>query len=128
VAATLDRTAQARAASVLSQLQGGADFAVLAAQASDDADKINGGQYADIAISESSANVPSAVVRALEKLQVGQTSEVIQAGKTLEIVKLTGNANGKMQASHISIKITDISEYVKEYAKAHPTHKYIKVE
>jgi hypothetical protein len=68
------------------------------------------------------------VVRELEKLQVGQTSGVIQAGKTLEIVKLTGNAGGKMQAAHISIKITDIATYVSEYTKAHPTHKYIKVD
>lgn len=128
VATALDKTAQAKAASVLAQLQGGADFGALAGQVSEADDHANGGQYADTAISESSTNVPPAVVRALEKMQVGQTSDVIQAGKTLEIVKLTGNTNGKMQASHISFKITDIAEYVKEYAKAHPTHKYIKVD
>jgi len=128
VATTLDTGAQAKATNVLAQLQGGADFATLAAQYSSDADKANGGQYADTAISESSTDIPPAVVRALEKLQVGQTSDVIKAGKTLEIVKLTGNANGKMQASHISIKVTDIAEYVNQYAKVHPTHRYIKVD
>jgi hypothetical protein len=127
VATTLDTGAQAKAANVLSQLQGGADFGALAAQYSSDADKANGGQYTDTAISESSTDIPPAVVRALEKLQVGQTSDVVKAGNTLEIVKLTGNANGKMQASHISIKVTDISEYVNQYAKVHPTHRYIKV-
>jgi hypothetical protein len=128
VAATLDTAAQARAASVLSQLQGGADFGALVTQYSDDLDKANGGQYADIAISEASTDVPPAVVRELEKLQVGQTGTVvIQAGKSLEIVKLTGSTSGKMQAAHISIKLTDISSYVAQYAKVHPTHKYIKV-
>jgi parvulin-like peptidyl-prolyl isomerase len=127
VAATLDTAANARANSVLSQLQGGADFAALAAQYSDAEDKANGGQYANTAISESSTDISPAVVRALEKLQVGQTSVVVQAGDTLEIVKLTGSANGKMQAAHISFKLTNISVYIAQYAKAHPTHRYIKV-
>jgi hypothetical protein len=127
VSATLDTAAQSRAQSVLSQLQGGSDFATLVTQYSDAADKANGGQYGNGNISEASTDVPPAVVRELEKLQVGQTSGVIQAGNTLEIVKLTGTNNGKMQAAHISISLTPIQSYVDQYAKVHPTHKYIKV-
>jgi hypothetical protein len=126
VAATLDTAAQAKAASVLSQVQGAADFASLVNQYSD-GDKTNGGQYADQSISEASTDVPPTVVRELEKLQVGQTSGVIQAGKTLEIVKLTGNVNGKMQAAHISFKVTDIAQYVAQYEKAHHVHRFIRV-
>jgi len=128
VSATMDTAAQSRAANVLSQLQGGADFTALVTQYSDAADKANAGQYADTSISEASTDVPPAVVRALEKLQVGQTSTVVQAGNSLEIVKLTGNANGKMQAAHISFKLTDIATYVAQYTKAHAVHKYIKVD
>jgi hypothetical protein len=128
VATTLDTGAQAKALNILSQLQAGGDFATLAAQHSDDADKANGGQYADTAISEASTDIPPAVVQGLEKLQVGQISTIIKAGNTLEIVKLIGNANGKMQAAHISIKVTDISKYVDQYAKVHPTHRYIKLD
>jgi parvulin-like peptidyl-prolyl isomerase len=127
VAATLDTGAQARAADALTQLQGGADFATLVTQYSDAADKTNGGLYGNGAISEASTDVPPAVVRELEKLQVGQTSAVIQAGNTLEIVKLIGTANGKMQAAHISFSITPITTYVEQYTQAHPTHYYIKV-
>jgi hypothetical protein len=128
VAATLDTAAQAKAKAALVQVQGGADFAAMVNQYSDAVDKANGGQYGDASISEASTDVPPAVVRALEKLQVGQTSGVIQAGNTLEIVKLTGAAAGKMQAAHISINVTPIQTYVDQYAKVHPTHHYIKVQ
>jgi hypothetical protein len=61
-------------------------------------------------------------------MQVGQVSEVIDAGTTLEIVKLLGNSGGKMQAAHISFNLTPISVYVAQYAKAHPQHVYIHVD
>jgi hypothetical protein len=128
VSATLDTAAQAKANAALDMLQKGSDFGQVVAVYSDAVDKANGGQYADTNISESSTDIPPAVVRELEKLHVGQTSGVIQAGNTLEIVKLTGNANGKMQAAHISIKLTPIQTYVDQYVKAHPTHHYIKVD
>jgi len=128
VAAKLDTATQARAASVLAQLKGGADFTTLATQYSDASDKSNGGQYADTAITAASTDVPSAVVRQLQTMQVGQVSGVIEAGSTLEIVKLVANNNGKMQAAHISFNVTPISTYVAQYEKAHPAHTYLKVE
>jgi len=128
VAATLDTAAQAKAASVLSQLQGGADFNALVAQYSDAADKSNSdGQYFNGAITSASTDVPPEVVRQLQTMQVGQVSPVIQAGGTLEIVKLTGNADGKLQAQHISFNLTNISKYVATYENAHPRHVYISI-
>jgi len=127
VAAKLDTTTEARAASVLKQVQGGADFATLSQQYSDNSDKAGGGQYADTAITMASTDVPAAVVRQLQVMQVGQVSGVIEAGTTLEIVKLTASNNGKMQASHISFNLTPISTYVARYEKIHPSHAYIKV-
>jgi hypothetical protein len=128
VAAKLDTAAQTRAADVLAQLKGGADFATLAGQDSDAPDKSNGGQYTDTAITAASTDVPSAVVRQLQTMQVGQVSGVIEAGNTLEIVKLLANNNGKLQAAHISFNITPISTYVSHYEKSHPSHVYLKVE
>lgn len=128
VAAKLDTATQARAASVLGQLQSGADFAALVTQNSDAADKANGGQYADGAITAASTDVPPAVVRQLLKMKVGQTYGVIQAGQTLEIVKLLGSSDGKMQAAHISFSLTPIDTYVNQYKKTHPTHTYMKVD
>lgn len=128
VSAKLDTGTQARAASVLAQLQAGADFATLASQNSDAADKANGGQYANTAISAASTDVPPAVVRQLQSMQVGQVSGVVEAGTTLEIVKLTGTANGKLQASHISFNLTPIAVFVAGYQKAHPAHMFVKVQ
>lgn len=128
VAAKLDTATQTRAAGVLAQLKGGADFATLAAQDSDASDKTNGGQYADGAITAASTDVPPAVVRQLQTMQVGQVSSVIEAGNTLEIVKLLANNNGKLQAAHISFNITPIGIYVSQYEKSHPSHTYIKVD
>lgn len=128
VAAKLDTATQARASAVLKQLVAGSDFATLAAQNSDAADKSNSGTYADGTITAASTDVPPAVVRQLQTMQTGQVSGVIQAGVTLEIVKLLSNNDGKMQAAHISFNLTPIDVYVSQYAQKHPSHAYIKVE
>ncbi len=127
--AKLDTSTQARAASALAQVQSGGDFGTLATQLSDDvATKATAGQYPNVAITSSSTDVPPAVVAALQKLQVGQTSGVVQAGSTLEIVKLLANDGGKLKAAHISFKLSDISIYLAPLEKAHPSHAYIKVQ
>ncbi|HSX31606.1 MAG TPA: peptidylprolyl isomerase [Candidatus Saccharimonadales bacterium] len=130
VAATLDTGAQLRANNVAAQVEAGADFGTLAAQNSDDAaTKDNGGQYANTAITAASTDVPPAVVRQLENMQVGEVSGVIQAGGTLEIVKLVARtADGKMTAAHISFSVTPIQIYVAQYQKTHPRHIYIKLQ
>lgn len=127
VASAMDTAAHAKAQAALAAVQAGGDFTGMVATYSDAADKANAGQYADQSISEASTDIPPAVVRALEKLQVGQVSGVIEAGKTLEIVKLTGAANGKMQAAHISINLTPIDTFIAQYQRAHPVHHYISV-
>jgi hypothetical protein len=127
VAAKLDTATQARAEAALKQIEGGTNFATVAAQDSDASDKANGGQYADTSITAASTDVPPAVVRQLQAMQVGQVSGIIEAGNTLEIVKLLANNGGKMEAAHISFNITPISTYVAQYEKAHPSHTYIKL-
>lgn len=128
VAAVLDSAAQAKAQAALVQLQGGADFATLAKQVSEDtATKDSGGEYADKSITAASTDVPPAVVQALQNLQVGQYSSVIQSGSTLEIVKLLDNTDGKMKAAHISFTVRDISDFISPLKKANPPHYYIQV-
>lgn len=129
VATKLDTATQAKAANVLSQLQGGADFAAVAkANSQSVSDKDNGGQYANTAITDATTDVPPAVVRQLKAMQVNQVSDVIQAGNTLEIVKLLASDNGKLKAAHISFNITPIDKPVSDYQKTHPQHVYIKVD
>ncbi|HSX16363.1 MAG TPA: peptidylprolyl isomerase [Candidatus Saccharimonadales bacterium] len=126
VAAKLDTDARARADAVLAQLVAGGDFTTLAADNSDDAStKANGGQYANTAITSASADVPSAVVRQLKGMQVGQVSGVIQAGGAFEIVKLIANSNGKLTAAHIAVNINSVDTYVSGFAKKHPSHVFI---
>jgi len=127
VAAKLDTNAQSRAAGALKQIEDGATFSTVSSQDSDASDKANGGQYADTSITAASTDVPSAVVRQLQTMQVGQVSGVIEAGNTLEVVKLLANNGGKMQAAHVSINVTPIATYVAQYEKTHPSHMYIKV-
>lgn len=126
VAAKLDTATQSHAASVLQQAKSGADFTTLAQQNSDASDKANNGQYGDTTITSASTDVPAAVVTALQHMQVGQVSDVIEAGNTLEIVKLTANNNGKLTAQHISFNVQPIDKFVSDYKKTHPQHTYIK--
>lgn len=129
VADTLDKAANQKAQAVLVQAQGGTDFAALAAQNSDDiATKASGGQYANTAITLASTDIPPQVVHRLFTMQVGQVEGVIQAGDTLEVVKLLANDNGKLKAAHISFHVTPIDKIVSEYQKIHPRHVYIKVD
>jgi hypothetical protein len=128
VAAALDTTAQAKANAALVQLKKGTAFATLAGKVSEDGDtKAKGGEYANQAITSASTDVPPAVVRALQKLKPGQYSTVIQAGSTLEIVKLLENNDGKMKAAHISFNVRDISDFIAPLEKANPPHYYISV-
>ncbi len=129
VATTLDTAAQTRAKDALTQVQGGADFATVAAAKSEDAStKANGGQYVNTAITLASTDVPPAVVHQLLKMKVGEVSGVVATGSSLEIVKLLANDNGKLKAAHISFTVTPIEKVVADYQKAHARHVYIKVQ
>jgi len=128
VATKMDTKAQAKAANILAQANSGTDFATLATASSDALDKANGGQYPNQAITSASTDVPPAVVRELQKMGPNQISSVIEAGNTLEIVKLLSYDNGKMKAAHISVNITPIDHYVSDYKKSHAQHVFIKVD
>ena len=125
VVSTLDTDTHARADNVLSQLQSGGDFAKLAADNSDDAaTKGNGGQY-PFPVARTNRDVPPQVVDALFKLQPGQTSSVIDAGYTLEIVKVVQVNGDKVQGAHISFAFKGINAYLDPLKQQSTTHKYI---
>lgn len=125
VASHLDSATTARANNALAELQQGKDFAALAAEASDDAaTKANGGQYGAL-IAKSNRDVPPQVVDALFKLQPGQTSEIINTGYTLEIVKVIKVEADKVQAAHISFGIKGINEYLKPLKEEKKAREFI---
>lgn len=128
VAAKLDTAATSKAQTVLSQAQGGGDFAALAKQYSDDvATKDNGGQYNDAAITVSSNEVPPQVVMALKSMRPNDISSVIVVGNSLEIVKLLSTENNTYKAAHIQIRLKDIRTFTDPLAKAQPPKRFIRV-
>lgn len=127
VASQLDMATHARAANALAALAEGKDFAVLAGEVSDDAaTKGAGGQYG-APIAKSNRDVPPQVVDALFKLQPGQTSEVINTGYTLEIVKVIQVAEDKVTGAHISFQLTDIEQYIKPLKEEKKARRFISV-
>jgi coenzyme F420-reducing hydrogenase alpha subunit len=112
VVSKLDTEAHDRAKGYASQLQGGADFAELAKQHSDDeATKANGGEYG-FTIERSNRDLQPKAIDELFKLQPGQTSGVIETPTGLEIVKVIENTNGKIRAAHIVVNFKPVSAYI----------------
>lgn len=127
VVAALDTSTDNKAAAALKQLQGGADFATVAGQVSDDLDtKGNGGQYSGL-IDPNDRDVPPQVSQELFKLRPGQVSGIINTGYTLEIVKVLDKQGNKVHAAHIQFNYQDISTYTKPLQDKNPAHKYIKL-
>ncbi len=127
VASQLDAATHVRATNALAAINEWKDFAVVAAEASDDAStKANGGVYG-MQISRSNRDVPPQVVDALFKLQPGQISPVIDTGYTLEIVKLVQMNGDKAQAAHISFQLKDIETYIKPLREQSKPIRLIKV-
>ncbi len=127
VVAKLDTPTTARAEAALKQLQGGAVFATLASQVSDDTNtKANGGQYTT-AIAANDPNLAPAITEALLKLKPGQTSGIVNSGYTLEILKITDVSGSTVHAAHIQFTFQLINTYTKPLHAKEPVHEYIKI-
>ncbi len=127
VVAKLDTIANTRAQDVLKQLKGGADFAALAGQASDDsATKGSGGQY-PAAISLNDNAIPPVITAELFNLKPGQTSGIIDSGYSLDIVKLLDRSGNNLHAAHIQFNLRNITDYTKSLEAKQPPRYYIKV-
>lgn len=121
--ATADRARQAEA-----RLQGGMDFAKLAAEVSDDAaNKASGGEYGFL-IDRSNRELAPRVVDTLFRLQPNQVSGIIDTGYSLEIVKVISTTNDKLRAAHLSFNYRPVNEFVKPLAEKNPPSRYIPVD
>jgi parvulin-like peptidyl-prolyl isomerase len=127
VVAKLDTATNARAQAALKQLVAGANFATFAGQVSDDAStKAAGGQYAN-AITINDSSIPPIITQALFSLKPGQTSTIINAGYTLEILKVISQTGDSLQAAHIQFTFQPITDYTKPLQAKEPVHQYIKL-
>lgn len=121
----LDTYTQQKAQEVLGKIAAGQDFAQLAQQYSQDKNTAaNGGDYG-FDITKTDRDISPAVVNELFKMQVNQTSGIINTGNTLEIVKLKEKTGDQVKAAHISFVFKDIDTYVKPLEKKEKTAKYI---
>lgn len=126
VVAKLDTADTKRANDALVQIKAGTDFTNLAKQISDDqATKPNGGDYG-FGITKTNPNIAPGVIEALFKLKPGEVSGVINAGTTLEIVKVTSNDGTAVTAQHISLNLQDINVYINQLKAKKPAHAYVK--
>jgi len=126
VVAKLDTTSQSRAKGALRQLMSGTDFATLASQASDDpATKANGGQYPN-AITTNDSQIPPIISAELFKLQPSQTSNIINPGYSLDIVKVIDKTGNSLHAAHIQFNFQPITAYTQPLQAKEPAHTYIK--
>ncbi len=122
----LDTVTSARARAALQQLKGGADFATLAGQLSDDlSTKANGGQYPN-PITARDLDIPPVLTAEIFKLKPGQISDIVNTGYALEIVKIIDANANTVHAAHIQFTFKDINTYVKPLQTSNPLHLYIK--
>jgi len=112
VVSTLDTETHEQAKQVYERLQQGEDFATLAKQFSDDTTtRDNGGDYG-VAISQSDRDLPASVIDALFRLKPGETSQIINTGASLEIIKLSQQEGTKVRAAHITFAFKSINDYI----------------
>jgi hypothetical protein len=127
VVAKLDTATNTRAQAALTQLKGGADFATLATQLSDDpATKAAAGQY-PTALTLSDRQVPPVITAELFKLAPGQVSGIVNSGYSLDILKVLDKTAGSLHAAHIQFNLQPINTYVKPLSVTEPPHYYISV-
>jgi parvulin-like peptidyl-prolyl isomerase len=124
---TLDTSTHQRAQAVLTELQGGADFATVAQQSSDDTTtKGNGGQLGFL-VSKNNQDLAPQTVNQLFNMQPGQLSGIINIGTGLEIVKVLSVQNGQIQAAHILFNFQPISTYLNPIKNQENPHTYVSV-
>lgn len=127
VLATLDRDTKGRAEAALAELRAGADFAAVAGKYSDDvASKENGGEFGFL-IDKTNRDIPAQTVDALFKLDAGETSEIINIGYGLEIVKVLENNGDKIRAAHIVFNFKDISTFINDLKEKEKTRLFIRL-
>ncbi len=127
VVANLDTGTADKARAALAAIQNGTDFGVVAKQYSDDlATRDSNGEY-NFLIDHNNRDVPPKVVDELYKLQPNQTSQIIDTGYTLEIVKVLSVSEGKIRAAHISKNYQNITNFTKPLMDKAAPKKYIKV-
>lgn len=125
VVSTLDTDTHVQAQQALAKVKAGGDFTEIAKQHSKDQNTAPAGGDYGITITRSSREVPIQIVNQLFKMNAGQTSEIINTGVALEIVKLKEMNGTEAKAAHIAFPFKDIETYLKPLRDKEKPRQYI---
>jgi parvulin-like peptidyl-prolyl isomerase len=114
-----DDAAKAKAEDVRHRLLAGEPFARLAAEVSEDASKANGGLFGPIKSDE----IAPALETILEKLKVGDVSEVIRTQRGYQLLTLESRTETKVKTFDEARQ--DISDRIADEKRRAETQKYI---
>lgn len=126
VVAKLDTEANQKAEAALAELKSGADFGEVAKKYSEDPSKDNGGELG-FAVDRTSKEVSAQATDALFRLQAGQTTEIVNTGYALEILKNIETNGDKIRAARIVINFKNIDSFVNDLKEKQPYTQYIKL-
>ena len=125
VVAVLDKETKARAEDVLNQIKNGGDFAALAKQYSDDASTKDAGGEFGFQVDRANRDLSARTTNALFALQPGQTSEIVNIGYALEIVKNIETTGDKVKGAHILFNFADINTYINDLKEKQKARLYV---
>lgn len=126
VVAVLDTETQQRAQAALTELQNGTSFVDVAKKYSDDPlTKDSGGEFGFL-IDKTNRDLAARLTDALYKLQPGQTSQIINTGYGLEVVKNLEVQGDKVRGAHILFRFKDVNTYVNELKDKQKAQVYIR--
>jgi hypothetical protein len=125
VAFAVDTKARQKADSLLSQLQGGADFAKLAKKESEDeVTKSKGGDAGWVSLS---SDDPEGLIGEAKVLKKGRTSGVIQGRTGYYIVKLTDKRKDEVRYSRIFVGLRELADRLSNLRGGQSVNEYIDV-
>jgi len=125
VLARLDTDTKTRAETALGELRSGADFAQVAKKYSDDqATKDNRGEFTFI-VNQANPDLTAQTTEKLFKLDPGQTSDIVNIGYALEIVKTIEKTGDRVRGAHILFNFKDINTYINNLKENQKARTYI---
>ncbi len=122
----IDTAARAKADKILTALRvSGADFGAIAkAESDDDITKLSGGDSGDVSLKSLDTH---GILAAAQKLQPGQTSELIYGTDGYYVVKLTSKTDITIKYQLIKVTLTELDKRLQAAKDAKKVKEYISV-
>ncbi|MCA9347466.1 SurA N-terminal domain-containing protein [Candidatus Saccharibacteria bacterium] len=127
VMAVVDIDTRSDANKALDELKNGGDFTALAAKYSDDTSTKNSGGEVPGYLDPKDRNSISEEVATLAVLKPGETSDIINIGYGLEIIKILEDKDGKYRYARILFSFEPIDDALNEIKSQEKTTVYIKL-